>query len=127
MGPIWDLNIGYNTQGRVPFNDWIINYNNYVQQDAWMVPFWWKRLMEDPKFKAELKTRWIALRADVLSTPNVLGLTTNTAAFLNANNAISRNFTKWNGINFDYNNGVNDMKNYLSNRLQWMDSQILAF
>ena len=129
MGPIWDLNIGYNTNvgNMVPFDDWIMNYNNYHPGDAWMVPFWWKRLMEDPKFKTELKARWIALRAEVLSTPNVLSLTTNTAAFLNANNAISRNYSKWNGINFDYNNGVNDMKTYLSNRLQWMDSQILAF
>ncbi|MGO4817110.1 CotH kinase family protein [Flavobacterium sp. W22_SRS_FP1] len=129
MGPIWDLNIGYNTNvgNSVPYDDWIMNYNNYHPGDAWMVPFWWKRLMEDPKFKAELKNRWIALRADVLSTPNVLSLTSNTASFLNANNAIGRNFTKWNGIDFDYNNGVNDMKTYLSNRLQWMDSQILAF
>ena len=127
MGPIWDLNIGYNRQGRVPFDDWIINYNKYVQQDAWMVPFWWKRLMEDPKFRAELKSRWIALRSDVLSTSNVLSLPTNTAAFLNTNSAITRNYTKWNGINFDYNNSVNEMKTYLSNRLQWMDSQILAF
>ena len=27
FGPIWDLNIGYGRQGRVPWEDWIANYN----------------------------------------------------------------------------------------------------
>ena len=33
MGPVWDLNIGYEDSGRIPLDDWIINYNNYVPQD----------------------------------------------------------------------------------------------
>lgn len=127
MGPVWDLNIGYGTGGRVPVNDWIINYNTYVTNDAWMVPFWWKRLMEDPQFKTELKTRWVELRANVLSTSKVIELTSNTANYLIVNNAILRNYTKWTGINFDYNSGVNELKTYLTNRLSWMDSKILAF
>ncbi|MEY4084724.1 MAG: hypothetical protein RL074_511 [Bacteroidota bacterium] len=127
MGPIWDLNIGYGTGGRVPVNDWIINYNTYVTNDAWMVPFWWKRLMEDPQFRSELKTRWVELRANVLSTPKVIELTSNTANYLTVNNAILRNYTKWTGINFDYNSSVNELKTYLTNRLSWMDSKILAF
>ncbi len=127
MGPIWDLNIGYGADGRVPVNDWIINYNTYVTNDAWMVPFWWKRLMEDPQFKSELKTRWIELRANVLSTPKVIELTSNTANYLTVNSAIVRNYTKWTGISFDYNSSVNQLKTYLTNRLAWMDSKILAF
>lgn len=127
MGPVWDLNIGYNLQNRVPFNDWIINYNTYVTSDAWMLPFWWKRLMEDPQFRSELKVRWTELRANVLSTENVLGLTTQTAEYLTTNNAIKRNFTKWTGITVNYSSSVNDMNTWLSNRLAWMDSKILAF
>ncbi|MBP6181257.1 CotH kinase family protein [Flavobacterium sp.] len=127
MGPIWDLNIGYGTAGRVPVTDWIINYNTYITDDAWMVPFWWKRLMEDPQFRSELKIRWTELRANVLSTPNVIGLTTNTENYLTTNNAIVRNYTKWTGINVYYNNNINELKTYLTNRLAWMDSKILAF
>ena len=127
MGPIWDLNIGYGTAGRVPVNDWIINYNTYINNDAWMVPFWWKRLMEDPQFRSELKTRWTALRTSVLSTPNVTGLTTNTANYLTINNAILRNYTKWTGINVNYNNNINELNSYLSNRLAWMDGEISTF
>ncbi len=127
MGPIWDLNIGYGTAGRVPVNDWIINYNTYVTNDAWMVPFWWKRLMEDPQFRADLKTRWTTLRATVLSTQKVLDLASGTANYLTVNEAILRNYTRWTGINFDYNGSVEELKTYLSNRLSWMDSQIAAF
>ncbi|MEI6047920.1 MAG: CotH kinase family protein [Bacteroidota bacterium] len=127
MGPVWDLNIGYNLQDRVPFDDWIMNYNTYVTSDAWMVTFWWKRLMDDPQFRDELKVRWTELRANVLSTPNVLGLTNETAEFLTKNNAISRNFSKWTGIPVDYSVSVNEMNTWLRNRLEWMDSKILAF
>jgi hypothetical protein len=127
MGPVWDLNIGYNLQDRVPFNDWIINYNTYVTADAWMVPFWWNRLMADPQFRSELKKRWIELRANVLSTVNVLGLTNETAQYLTSNNAILRNYTKWTGITVNYTESVNAMNTWLRNRLDWMDSKILAF
>jgi hypothetical protein len=127
MGPVWDLNIGYNLQDRVPFNDWIINYNTYVTADDWMLPFWWKRLMEDPQFRSELKVRWTELRANVLSTVDVLGLTNETAEYLTTNNAITRNFTKWTGIPVNYSGSVNDLNTWLRNRLEWMDSKILAF
>nr|HMP32425.1 CotH kinase family protein [Saprospiraceae bacterium] len=30
MGPIWDLNIGFDEGGRIPMNDWIVNYNKHV-------------------------------------------------------------------------------------------------
>jgi len=36
MGPVWDLNIGYNRQDRLPTTDWITNYNQYISRDAWM-------------------------------------------------------------------------------------------
>jgi hypothetical protein len=127
MGPVWDLNIGYNLQDRVPFNDWIMNYNTYVANDAWMLPFWWNRLMEDPQYRSELKTRWTELRANVLSTDNVLALTNETADYLISNNAITRNFTKWTGIPFNYSGSITDMNTWLRNRLDWMDSKIMAF
>lgn len=124
MGPVWDLNIGYNLQDRVPFNDWIMNYNTYVTSDAWMLPFWWKRLMEDSQFRSELKIRWTELRANVLSTESISGLTTETADYLTTNDAISRNFSKWTGIPVNYSGSVNDMNTWIRNRLEWMDSKL---
>lgn len=127
MGPIWDLNIGYNRQNRVPFTDWIANYNNYVDRDAWMVPFWWPRLLQDPVFQQRLKQRWQDLRLNELSTATVLGLVQSTADYLIENGAIERNYERWNGIAVDYNQSIEELKNYLDNRLTWMDQQINAF
>lgn len=127
MGPIWDLNIGYNRQSRVPFTDWIANYNNHVSQDAWMVPFWWPRLLEDPVFQQRLKQRWQTFRSGELSTATVLGLVQSTADYLIENGAIERNYNRWNGIPVDYPQVISDLKTYLENRLSWMDDQINAF
>ena len=124
MGPIWDLNIGYAKQGRVPVTDWIANYNVHISQDAWMVPFWWPRLLEDPIFKQALKSRWTTLRANTFSNASVLGRVTQTANYLKDNGAIDRNYNKWTGIAVDYDGEISILKNYLENRLQWMDQTI---
>ncbi len=128
MGPIWDLNIGYDTGDRVPFDDWVINYNNFVSQDAWMVPFWWPRLMEDPEFRTALKERWSELRTGVLSTGELLGMVDQTAQYLEDNNAIQRNYGIWDaGLGVDYESSVENLKSYLEERTQWMDGEISSF
>ncbi len=127
MGPLWDLNIGYGRQGRVPVTDWIANYNNYIDRDAWMVPFWWPRLLQDPVFRNTVKNRWQEYRQGALNTSNVLGKVDQTANSLIDNGLIDRNYTRWTGISVDYEESVNALKTYLSNRLDWMDSTIGGF
>lgn len=127
MGPIWDMNIGYARQDRVPFNDWIANYNNHVSQDAWMVPFWWQKLLTDPVFKTALKERWASLRAGAFSNTSILGRVDQTAEYLKDNGAVTRNYGRWSGISFDYDNEVNTLRSYLEDRLQWMDNTISGF
>ncbi|MEZ4994126.1 MAG: CotH kinase family protein [Saprospiraceae bacterium] len=128
MGPIWDLNIGYDTGDRIPWDGWVINYNQYVSNDAWMLPFWWPRLMEDPQFRSALKDRWNELRAGTLSTSRILGIVDQTAGYLKDNGAISRNYTKWDiGTPVDYDGAIESLKNFLQVRTQWMDEQIGSF
>jgi hypothetical protein len=127
MGPVWDLNIGYNRQDRVPTTDWIANYNQYVSQDTWMVPFWWTRLLEDPVFKTALRVRWNELRNNTLSNSNVLDLVSETSNYLISNGAIVRNYEKWFGIPVDYNNSISELIAYLEDRLSWMDGTITTY
>ena len=127
MGPVWDLNIGYDRQYRVPNTDWIANYNNHVTDDTWMVPFWWPRLLEDPQFQVELQARWIELRSNILSNASVLGLVSETSEFLITNGGIDRNYKKWTGVDVDYNNAVSELESYLEARLSWMDLTIGSF
>ncbi len=127
MGPIWDLNIGYHRGGRIPSNEWIFNYNKYVPNDAWMVPFWWPRLMEDPKFQQALKTRWQKLRQNELSNASVLGEVDLAVNYLMINKAIERNFNRWTGIQVNYIQETENLKNWLTQRMNWMDQKIATF
>jgi len=126
FGPIWDLNIGYGRQGRVPWDDWIANYNDYVATDAWMVPFWWQKWLQDPVFKALVKERWGAYRADVLSNEAVLGLVDETRDDLKETGALARNYERWRTPNatVDYDSEVDFLRSYLTQRLAWMDGEI---
>ncbi|MFT5642253.1 MAG: hypothetical protein ACI9A7_002362 [Cyclobacteriaceae bacterium] len=126
MGPIWDLNIGYSNGNRVPLDGWVMNYNQYVDSDAWLIPFWWPRLLEDPIFQDALKSRWNDLRANTLSTASLHSMVDATAGYLIENGAIDRNYTKWR-IGVDYNASISDMKSFLEQRTQWIDGEIAGF
>lgn len=125
MGPIWDLNIGYDTGDRIPWDDWVINYNKYVTRDPWMMPFWWPRLMEDPLFRDALKARWTALRSGPLSTFNLLNMVEEAAGYLRENGAVQRNYAKWK-INpaVDFDASTESLKEFLEFRAGWMDQTI---
>ncbi|MEL7248178.1 MAG: CotH kinase family protein [Bacteroidota bacterium] len=123
MGPVWDLNIGYNGQGTIS-SDWIVNYNDYVTRDPWLVPFWWDRLLEDPIYIDLLKQRWSELRVNTLATSTVENLVRETSAYLIDNKAIERNYERWSGIDVAYEAEVEAMIDYLRNRLNWMDDKI---
>lgn len=124
IGPVWDLNIGYNGQDRIPQDDWIANYNDYVPTDPWLVPFWWDRFLEDPIFINLLKQRWSSLKNNALAPQTVEDLVRQTADYLIDNGAIERNYERWSGIEVDYNGEVQAMINYLRDRLAWMDETI---
>jgi len=127
MGPVWDLNIGYFTAGRVPMDDWVINYNNHVSKDAWMMPFWWPRLMEDPLFRDLLKSRWNEMRSTVLSMAEMQWMVDMAAASLRNSGAVDRNFKRWDkGIGIDWESSIQSLKSYLEDRVQWMDGEIAA-
>lgn len=128
MGPIWDLDIAYDNGDRIPMDDWIINYNNHVSSDAWMVHFWWPRLMQDPQFKTAVKVRWNSLRSNQLSNTKLTQLVDETAQLLKENGAVTRNYKVWDkGIGVDYDASVNSLKNFLQQRATWMDNTISLF
>lgn len=128
MGPVWDMNIGFDETDRIPMNDWVINYNNYVSQDAWMMPFWWPRLMEDPEFRTALKQRWTSLRSGSLSNSQLTQLVEDTAIHLQKNGAVQRNYAKWE-VNADrtYEQSILNLKSYMQQRANWMDGEISGF
>jgi len=125
MGPVWDMNIGFFSSDRVPMNDWVIHYNNYVNEDAWMMPFWWPRLMEDPQFRELLLTRWSEMRSTVLSVSEMHWIVDMAAAKLRSNEAVDRNYKRWDqGIGIDWETSIQNLNSYIEERVLWMDGEI---
>ena len=128
MGPVWDMNIGFDEGGRIPMNDWVANYNAYVDNDPWMVHFWWTSLLEDPGFRQAVKTRWQALRKSALSSSMIQQVVDDGVAYLQENGAVERNYSKWDqGIGVNYDQAILDLKKFLIDRSNWMDSKIGAW
>jgi hypothetical protein len=128
MGPIWDMDIGFDNGTRLPITEWVINYNNHIAQDAWMVPFWWPRLMEDPQFRAAVKTRWTALRGLEFSNQALLARVDEASELLISSGAVARNYKVWDqGIGVDYPASVAQLKNFFQQRVVWMDNTIASF
>tara|TARA_Y100000739_G_scaffold175821_1_gene153596 strand:- start:462 stop:1808 length:1347 start_codon:yes stop_codon:yes gene_type:complete len=137
MGPIWDFNIAF---GNVNYckgedvNNWIFKYNDYCPDDFWLVPFWWSKLLNDPYFANIIKSRWQGLRQNELSDKLIFGKIDLLISELETSDAIKRNFERWpilgqwiwpnSYVGTTYESEINYLKNWLSQRLTWMDSNI---
>jgi hypothetical protein len=134
-GPKWDFNIAFDNcnfnGGDSPYG-W--QYQVYAQDN--FVPFWWWYLLSDTYFKDQLKCRYQYLRTNVLSLNNLYQHIDSMAAFLNE--AQIRNFQKWpimgtyvepnsSPIPADYAGEIGNIKDFITQRLNWMDANIPGF
>jgi len=134
MGPVWDYDIAWHNADYCEAeitSGWA--YQFPCPEDYWQVPFWWSRLLEDPRYKNNLACRWQNLRLTTLSN----------AWFDNYIDSISgqlmeaqeRNFTQWPILGVyvwpnpwpyatTYMSEVSTLKTWMHNRLSWLDSNM---
>lgn len=137
MGPVWDFNLAFGNANYClggESNTWIYKFNETCPFDFWAVPFWWGRLLEDPVYVDQLKSRWNTLRNEALSQSAIFSKIDNYADQLKNSGAILDNEARWNvlgnevwpnrfvGQNYDAE--ISYLKDWLSARLSWMDSNI---
>ena len=128
MGPVWDFNIGFARGGRIPADGWVIGYNSYVQQDPWMMPFWWERLMEDPVFRGDVRARWLSLRGSEWGDAALVELVDGIFGELQRSGAVARNDEAWDdGIGMDAVTATDELKTFLLARAAWLDSEVSGF
>ncbi|OAV43783.1 CotH kinase family protein [Lewinella sp. 4G2] len=138
MGSVWDFNIalgnanycqGANTAG------WAIDFNIVCDYDQRQVPFWWKRMLEDPAFVTLLQERWTELRRSHLSNGQVFGTIDSLTAEMT--DAVDRNFERWPVLEGKYvwpnafqgrtyASEVAYLEGWLTERLAWLDAAIPA-
>ena len=135
MGPFWDYDICFgnanffsagNTAG------WVID--GMGNGDGYAMPFWWQKFRLDPYFNSALKLRWNELKANFINTTHINGVIDSLANHLAAPQV--RNFTKWNILSTyiwpnnyvggSYANEITYLKNWMRDRITWMDTQIQA-
>jgi hypothetical protein len=130
-GPVWDYNLSF---GNVNYlNGWIPTgwYHSDISENAYAWG-WYSRMFKDPDFDALYKKRYRMLRTSAFSEANILGKIDKNYRLLKE--AQERNFERWDilgravwpnyYIGNTYEEEVNWMKNWIRQRLAWMDSQL---
>jgi hypothetical protein len=121
MSPVWDFDwsLGYADTGWGSVNT--VNHDFYTDYP------YFKHLLEDPDFKEEVRKQWLKMKQNI---PLLYNYINETAQLIKA--SADANFERWDAI---YNTGVTRLqkwenevqfiKNYLSERTIWFDAFIM--
>lgn len=132
-GPVWDNNLSWhncNYGDAFSYTGWQF----YLQDTVHPAPVWWNKLFQDTNFVNRVYCRWFSLRQNVLRNDNLYAYIDSLRNVLEE--AQQRNFIQWpvlganvfpnpqdqNGAT--YQGEVNDVKSWLANRMEWLDSVI---
>ena len=136
---VWDTDLAYgNAHHRQSWrtDTWMYQHNNilYQEKDVYLIPFWWHVLNNDPLYTAQVKARWAQYRDGNMSNERVMVTLDSLTNVLTAHGAERRNSQAWPcwGIkkrpNYyaatDYNDEIAHIRQWLLERLAWMDEQL---
>jgi subtilisin-like proprotein convertase family protein len=131
LGPMWDFNLAF---GNVDYCDCqLVEGWAYVNStNCGNTPLWWPRLLEDPAFRNELNCRYRELRESELSNDRIESLITGMQSSLTSPSF--NNYEKWPilgkyvwpnyFIGETYLDEVDYMKQWIIQRLEWMDDNM---
>ena len=132
MGPVWDFDrtMGCADDGRaadpVSWNNSGGDGGTRYFQFGWYSPLFGNQPPTGSSAWARAyRLRWSQLRSGALSNDNVMAVIDEWAALLNE--SATRNFNKWGGVRprfGSFQGEVNHLKNWLTRRGDWMDSQL---
>ncbi|MDR2823837.1 MAG: CotH kinase family protein [Prevotellaceae bacterium] len=133
FGPVWDFDIAFENDSRTyPINekpDWIYRHNGSSAGDFKDLV---TRMLSDPYMLNEIKDTWAQYRnSGIISADVLCAVIDSYVAELNASQQL--NFTRWNIMNEythmmwargDYANNVLIVKNYIRDRITWIDNKL---
>lgn len=124
MGPLWDFDLGF---GNCDYADAEFPTGWWVRANS---P-WFSRLFADPVFEARVRARWNQLKSKSGDLGGMLHLIDRQAHALDLSQ--QQNFTLWDILNTyvwpnpivtgSYAGEVNYLKQWLTTRMNWIDSQ----
>ena len=135
-GPLWDFNIALGNANYCQGNTtsgWAKNFNS-ICGGGLLIPFWWDRLLSDSTFANLTNCRWQELRQGPLSDTIIMAMIDSFALVLNAPS--QRHYIRWpilgtyvwpnNFIGQSFAEEINYLKTWISNRLVWMDANMVG-
>lgn len=132
MSPLWDYNLGFGNgnfmEADNPFG-WTAD--GIGKGDWYEIPFWWDKLREDPYFNSVIKRRWEELRSKSFSNLSINEFIDSCSNVLMQSQ--QRNYQKFDILNKfvwpnayiggSYFSEVNYLKDWIADRLDWLDDQ----
>jgi hypothetical protein len=134
---LWDFNLafGNNYADLLIRNNWIVKAHelwSWLQQTT--IPFYWKRIMEDPSYIETMKEQWAWCRLGNYSSDHINQVIDSLNNELTSHDAIVRNFAAWPNrqksvylapnIAKTHEGEVEFLREVLLKRSEWMDSQL---
>ena len=135
---LWDFNIawgnadyyqGGSTEG------WHYTFNIREQNDDCQVPFYWYQMLNDDTYVDQMKQRWTAYRHANYSDERIMATVDSLVNLLTVEGAATRNQQAWgaigryvwpnNFVGYSYEAEVNYLKNWITDRLAFMDENLL--
>jgi hypothetical protein len=132
MGPVWDYNLAFGNANYCDgsrIDGWAYDFNDVCGEDMYQVHFWWKRLLSDPTFAADLAEKWAKLRNGKFSNANINSV----IDYFEDQLAVPqiRNFQKWDILGTEiwpnafvgnsHASEVEYLRTWLMDRMAWMD------
>ena len=138
-GPIWDFDLSFGNTKDCSCHDfegwtYLQNQDNENCKGIIAMPLWWFKMINDKRFKKTLISRWESHRQQFINEDfinNWIDKTYNDLAF-----DIENNFQLWQNIEADgllktrdnmptsYQGQVLYLKNWIKNRIIWIDKNI---
>jgi hypothetical protein len=135
-GPAWDYDLAFANvdycQGNQTYG-WAYLYGDICPDDNWLMPFQWKRMLEDPYFVNTLYGEYKRMRAGPWKTERLNAYIDSLATTLQSSQ--QRNFQRWpvlgvyvwpnpKPVPTTWQGEINELKNWLSARLAWLDASM---
>lgn len=136
-GPLWDFNLAFGNANYCNGSNtgtWEIDFYQYCSGDGWQNPFWWKKLLQDQEYTHLVNCTWQEMRLGPWHTDSLMARIDSLASYLDESQA--RNFQRWpifntyvwpnNFIGSNYQEEIDYLKTWLTNRLIWMDANMFG-
>ncbi|MEM8556758.1 MAG: CotH kinase family protein [Bacteroidota bacterium] len=131
MGPVWDFNLAIGNANYDRGDD-VTGYQVEMDDTAFSVPFWWRRLLESSAFTRAVVARWEELRRGPYHPDTLDALIDTQAALLDE--AQARNFAQWPVlgeyvwpnpfVGQTYDDEVAYLRTFLRDRGAWLDANL---